>query len=545
MSAHLTWLTHLVNSLALEQYWGNANPYVLSDDKPGKQVWPVIVLDGFGDWDADWLQTKEGRECMSALLRWCLYITKERRLAHVVCTADEQFSLMTADELTVTRSHMKFFCIGEINRAAAKQYLRAVLPERCRSDDDVALLINNLGCWIHDLTSAANELRANARATPRSVVARRLAMIVERLASALDVTATSAVEEQNEDGASAEDEPGSLQGLRETYSSRVASDHGAEFAPPRGPKWTPRQLWQTVEMIADRGAVPFAELRAEVFDGNGDAIVDLIRFGLLGFALNDSTGDAIAADATDSTFWQVTAATPLMTKAFKKVREQGTVLGSRMHRLSQAADRSERRTKLEQARLRVNRDMAATARLKDGIARTSEVSRLADVDMHSEVRAHLRGALKHVLAREEEQLATIAELHQQIRRLRDDRSADAVRPPPPSHKEVRDALLHIVSQLTREAEESGDGGTSAPATAAEGQARAAFRRLDIGSRDGSLSVDELTDALINLPGLKIPPRAARVASERVIAAADANRDGKLSEDEFVSAYAKAIKEVAR
>ena len=55
---------------------------------------PVIVIDDLGEGDAAWLRSREGDACLQRLLQWCVYVTKEHRLAHVILTGNEQLGMI-------------------------------------------------------------------------------------------------------------------------------------------------------------------------------------------------------------------------------------------------------------------------------------------------------------------------------------------------------------------------------------------------------------------------------------------------------------------
>ena len=63
----------------------------------------LLTLAGLGEASGAWETSHEGLECMRVLLEWSVFVTKERRLAHVVLSGNEKFVLQRADTFRDTR----------------------------------------------------------------------------------------------------------------------------------------------------------------------------------------------------------------------------------------------------------------------------------------------------------------------------------------------------------------------------------------------------------------------------------------------------------
>ena len=108
---------------------------------------PVIVFDGLGECDPDWLASREGQLCLNTLLQWCCDVTKERGLAHIIFTGNERVVFELLEQSRTARGHLEFIGLAALEKDAAVDFISSQLPDATREDHET--IYSFFGGWIH------------------------------------------------------------------------------------------------------------------------------------------------------------------------------------------------------------------------------------------------------------------------------------------------------------------------------------------------------------------------------------------------------------
>lgn len=154
---------------------------------------PVIVIDGLGE-GSSWIRSAEGRKSLQRLIKWCIYITKERRLAHVILTGNEELVISLTDQNRTTRGHVKVIGLGDLSKEEVEQVVKQEIPDA--SPSEVEKIVEAFGGFVHDIQSVCREIQARlahefaAKDTTRrtevfdNVLSARFRLQMERIAAA-------------------------------------------------------------------------------------------------------------------------------------------------------------------------------------------------------------------------------------------------------------------------------------------------------------------------------------------------------------------------
>ena len=251
-----------------------------ADENPTKPC-PVIVIDGLGEGHGSWMGSSDGQMLVQRLMQWCVYVTKERRLAHVVLTGNEQLVLSLTDQNRITRGHVKVVGLGDLQMVDAAKIVKTEIPNA--SNDEIKSITAVFGGFIHDVKGVSRDIQyrlsqeqvksnEERKLVFQGVLKARFQQQIERVVAAFAQAKERDDSGGNDGGSSEVDEDDMdpyLDPLKSIYSEAQASQSdggkGNEEADDVG--WTQLQLWQTIIRIVEspNQAVSFSELRDEIF----------------------------------------------------------------------------------------------------------------------------------------------------------------------------------------------------------------------------------------------------------------------------------------
>eukprot|EP00547_Thalassionema_nitzschioides_P012314 CAMPEP_0194258352 /NCGR_PEP_ID=MMETSP0158-20130606/41129_1 /TAXON_ID=33649 /ORGANISM="Thalassionema nitzschioides, Strain L26-B" /LENGTH=698 /DNA_ID=CAMNT_0038997743 /DNA_START=121 /DNA_END=2214 /DNA_ORIENTATION=- len=292
---------------------------------------PIIVVDGIGEGESGWINSPEGERCLQTMLSWCIYVTKERQLAHIIYTGNEKFVHNIMDQNRLTRGHIKIVGLGDLSRQEASKLVLQELPDA--TDDEIEKIINTFGGFIHDIKAVSRDihdiLSQEKNEKKRSetfdrVVSSRFRQQVERVRAAF-------AKGRNEDDVLEDDTPTSdkdeemdpyMDPLKAVYSEAQASKRDAAcYSDTRSDSsYSKLQLWQTIKRLvsSEKMTAPFAELRDAIFDGDVNPLLELMQDDVFGFEINNSSfGGGLS--------WQGKPATPALGRAFRFLVSNGVL----------------------------------------------------------------------------------------------------------------------------------------------------------------------------------------------------------------------------
>jgi len=494
---------------------------------------PVIVIDGLGEGAGRWMGTPDGRRLLQRFLQWCVYATKERGLAHVVLTGNEQLVLSLADQHRATRGHVKVVGLGALQEKDAAVIVRRDLPDA--SEDEVGRILAVFGGFVHDVLGASRDIRQGLqregaeaaeagdewrKAVVDEIISARFQQQVERV-----IAAFAKGREHNCD--IARDHEGAcpesgmdpyLDPLKSIYSEAQASQIGGGVEGDEPDTWTQLQLWKTLRCLvsAPQMAVSISELRDGIFDGNEGPILELMQEDVLGFDVDRSSDGGWS--------WKVTPASPALGKAFAQLVDNSG-LKERFGQIEASGERNERRKGIELERARLRCERAALDLRKESLLRTAELGK--ELGSKELARWRLVNAFEDIVAEEALQDAADRILRDRLKLLTADtntdteigETGDAICQEPLSLQSLlKSTVLDIVSAESSSEAESGDGFR---------RLKNAFVFLDI-TNDG-ISAADLAQVIKESTGEDVDISAA----EEFVRQWDLNDDRRLNYNEFV------------
>mmetsp|Transcript_21638 Transcript_21638/g.32769 ORF Transcript_21638/g.32769 Transcript_21638/m.32769 type:complete len:165 (+) Transcript_21638:822-1316(+) len=90
------------------------------------------------------------------MLSWCIYLTKERQLAHIIYTGNEKFVLNIMDENRLTRGHIKILGLGDLSREESSRLALQEFPNATK--DEIGKILNTFGGFIHDVRGVSRDI---------------------------------------------------------------------------------------------------------------------------------------------------------------------------------------------------------------------------------------------------------------------------------------------------------------------------------------------------------------------------------------------------
>jgi hypothetical protein len=150
---------------------------------------PVIIVDGLGESGggsagSGWIRrSPEGRRSLQRLLKWCIYVTKERGLAHVILTGNEELVIGLTDQNRMTRGHVKVIGLGDLdttttttttnnntntnnNRNIKNTTAGQIILQECptATPDEIQKITDTFGGFIHDLHDTSRQIQYELKA---------------------------------------------------------------------------------------------------------------------------------------------------------------------------------------------------------------------------------------------------------------------------------------------------------------------------------------------------------------------------------------------
>ena len=503
---------------------------------------PVIVIDGLGEGQGSWMGSSEGQMLSQRLMQWCVYVTKERRLAHVVLTGNEQLVLSLTDQNRITRGHVKVVGLGNLEIEDAATIVKLEIPDA--SDDEIKSITGVFGGFIHDVKGVSRDIqyrllqedvksKEERKNIFQAVIKARFQQQVERVVAAFaqaKESDNSSGNSQSSDADEGEMDP-YLDPLKSIYSEAQASqnDGGGNDEGSEDVGWTQLQLWQTILRIvgAPEKAVSFSELRDEIFDGDKTGLIDLMREDVLGFLVDRSSDGGW--------LWKVTPASPALGRAFSHLVADSNIK-NRFELIEVEEEKMQQRQEIEAKRARLYRERKNLDLRKKSLLRTIELGkelgrtelaqqRLAQSyeDIVSEEANHdkldrlLRDEL-HILSTSflDDEMEVIDEIVEGSMLQRQETMIDQIS----LQDLLRDAVLDIVAGNEAVDENDDDVGRFA-------RLKKAFEALDI-TKDGKIEATDLLRVVKEATGKDVPLEEAK----SLISEWDINDDGSLDYQEL-------------
>jgi len=514
-------------------------------DKNPTKPRPVIVIDGLGEGHGSWMGSSEGQMLAQRLMQWCVYVTKERRLAHVVLTGNEQLVLSLTDQNRITRGHIKVVGLGDLEMADAAEIVKMEISDA--SDDEIKSITAVFGGFIHDvkgvsrdvqyrLSQEAVQSKEERKLVFQGVIKARFQQQIERVVAAF-AQAKESDDPGGKNGANSgadenDDMDPYLDPLKSIYSEAQASqsDGGDSNADADGVGWTQLQLWQTILRIvrSPNQAVSFSELRDEIFDGDKTGLMDLMQEDVLGFQVDRSSDGGW--------LWKVTPASPALGRAFIHLVNDGD-LKNRFELIEMEEEKMQQRREVEAERARLYQERENLDLRKKSLLRTIELGKelgrtelaqqrlaqsfediVAEEEHHDKLDRLLRDELHNLSTNRPDGGDTEAsdgEMDDKVMLQRQDTMIDQIS----LQDRLRDAVLGIVSSDETIGKDDEDGRFA--------RLKKAFEVLDV-TRDGKIEAADLVRVVKEATGKAVRLKDA----EDLISEWDINDDGSLDYQEL-------------
>ena len=397
-----------------------------------KRLRPVIVIDGLGEGNG-WIRSPEGRRSLERLIKWCIYVTKERRLAHIVLTGNEELVISLTDQNRTTRGHVKVIGLGDLSLKDACQVVVQEIPDATPAE--VEKITEIFGGFIHDVQSASREIQARLKyagggdkidATSREkifedVLSNRFRLQIERITAAFskgkgqeEESAGIACKCKHSEEDDKDDMDPYLDPLKAVYSEAQArQEHDADDASDnasQGASWSQLQLWQTLQRLieSENMTVPFADLRDDVFDGNMVPLLELMNEDVLGFEVESSSESGWS--------WEVKPATPALGRVFHFLVTNSS-LKERFQEIQLVSESRERVNDIEEERQHLRKEKQRLDLRKASLLRTVELGKELRVRKDKKAQQQQESIYNTIVAEEVANELRGIELRKQLRAL--------------------------------------------------------------------------------------------------------------------------------
>lgn len=348
-----------------------------------------------------------------------------------------------------------------------------------------------------------------------------------------------------------------LDPLKRIYSEAQAkkSDNASLSASPvasRRPTatWSQLQLWRTLQRLVESSskntggnmAVPFGDLRDEIFVGDMTPLLELMNEDVLGFEVGGSTSEGDFDPSSDSVSWswQIKPATPALGRVFQYLVQNGH-LKERFEEMERIAEQREKLTLNEQQRRQLRQESRRLDRRKASLLKTTELGSALEMEKESlfrnmgeiyqgivseeiaiekrgrELRAERRMLLQSVAASS----AATAIQHGQENKENKEllRRTETTLVPPPSAFDNGSIQKHLKEAILETCEQEGDRAF---------KVRESFQR-HAQSEAGGVTAADVVRLIKESTGEDI----ALEVAETFVSEWDANKDDRLDYDEFI------------
>eukprot|EP00980_Cylindrotheca_fusiformis_P007176 scaffold1513_cov141-Cylindrotheca_fusiformis.AAC.3 len=496
---------------------------------------PIIVIDGLAEGKA-WTRTQDGKQCLARLFQWCIYVTKERHLAHVILTGNEELVLSLTDQNRLTRGHIEVVGLGDLQPEEARQLVLEFLPDA--TEEEIDRITTVFGGFVHDIRGCSRDIQdqlcldgpmdsAARSKIVEDVISKRYWLQVERVTAAFakgrEGTEDSPEEDESSAAADEEEMDPYLDPLKSVYSeARASQNNSASMLDDGGDtavSYTKLQLWQTLQRLVESedGAVAFAELRDDVFDGHKAPLLELMDDDVLGFEINDSNSLGFS--------WKVKSATPALNRAFRYIVSDGS-LKERFLKLEQDAIRQDEIEDINREKVYLWKERRALEERKAAILSTVELG--DKLGRKRAARANLTSLYDSLVKEEHDALIKDRELREKIRDLKKKRREESVQPKSEhSEHEVQNHLKTALLQIMLKKDPS-----LLPTRTVHSRFPklwAAFQELDV-TEDGRFDARDIVRVIKEYTGKEVEIEAAR----KMVRSWDADDDKQLDFDEFLN-----------
>jgi Ca2+-binding EF-hand superfamily protein len=502
---------------------------------------PIIVIDGLAEGKA-WARTQEGKQCLERLFQWCIYVTKERQLAHVILTGNEELVLSLTDQNRLTRGHIKVVGLGDLQEEEARQLILEELPDATK--EEAQKITDIFGGFIHDIRGSSRDIQDQLGLVGpmdndtrskivKDIISTRYWLQVERVTAAFakgreeteDATdEINVVREKEDDGMDPYLDP-----LKSVYSEAQASQNTAASIPDDGNdtvSYTKLQLWLTLQRLVDSedGAVAFAELRDDIFDGDKTPLLELMDDDVLGFEIDDSNSLGFS--------WKVKPATPALFRAFRHIVSDGS-LKERFLKVKQSSKRQGEIREVNRERMDLWKERKTLEERKASILSTVELGE--KLGRKRVARANLTAVYDSLVKEEYAALVKDRELRIKLKDLKQKRREESIQTESKSTEhEVQNHLKTALLQIMLQKE---------PSLANRKEHHqfpklwAAFQELDL-TNDGTFNAQDVVRVIKAFTGKEVDIESAR----KMVRAWDTDDDKHIDFDEFMSMIFMAEKE---
>lgn len=368
---------------------------------------PVLLIDGLGEAsgtetnNSSWIRSPEGRRTLERLIQWCIYVTKERQLAHIVLTGNEELVFSLTNQNRNTRGHVKVIGLADLSRKDATKLVREELPDV--TEEELDKILHKFGGFIHDIRAVSREIRSKLhqrrpmlrpQATRKEstreetsqvlereqqvrkrivdeVIDRRFKLQIERVSAAF---AKGRNKDNREEGHQPEEETEMdpyLDPLKAVYSEAQASQTDSSESSGVGDqvRWTQLQLWNTMQKLAESKTmtVPFADLRDDIFNGDTTPLLELMNEDVLGFEVENASDSA-------GWSWEVKPATPALARVFQHLVKTSN-FKERFQEIALVEEKLKKIHEIEEERTQLRLERRRLEMRKASLAKTIELGR--------------------------------------------------------------------------------------------------------------------------------------------------------------------------
>lgn len=355
---------------------------------------PIIVIDGL-DEGKQWTRTQEGKQCLQRLFQWCVYVTKEQNLAHIILTGDEELILNLTDQNRLTRGHVKVIGLGDVSKEYALELVFKEIPDVTL--EEAKMITDTFGGCIHDVIGSSRDIqdrlvllnesssttdKTKSKSTRshifQDVINTRYWMHIERVSAAFAKGRGDAVQDAEtnlgNNGSTKEEEDNDmdpfLDPLKQQYSEAQASQNSLEQDENKSgtASYSELQLWQILQRLVDSldSTAGYAELRDDIFGGDHTALLELMDDDVISFDFNHQS--------CNDRSWKVKPASPVLAHAFRDILRDG-FLSERFSKVERQAKRREECQEINKKRMVLLKEMKALEQRKAALLNTVELGK--------------------------------------------------------------------------------------------------------------------------------------------------------------------------
>ncbi len=385
---------------------------------------PVIVIDGLGE-GSSWFRSSEGQHALQQMLKWCVTITKERGLAHIILTGNEELVISLTDQNRMTRGHVHVIGLSTLDPSQAAPIVWQQWPDA--QPAEIQKLTDTFGGFIHDLHATSRQVQQKLaqEEDPKSddrraqiidqVLSTRFRLQVERVIAAFAKGKDEITIQELDHGETHDDKEdtethtylGHLQQV-DTEQRQLSQYCNSEDTHKKRQtaSWSQLQLWRTLQLLVESSkcdgsimAVPFGELRDEIFAGDIMPLLELMNEDVLGFEIGEVSDHDISGETSSQEWsWQVKPATPALGRVFQYLVHNGQ-LKERFHEMERVAERREKLTMNEQQRWQLRLERRRLDMRKESLLQTAKLGSALDMDK-SELSSTMKKVYQQILSEE-------------------------------------------------------------------------------------------------------------------------------------------------